>query len=70
MGGLFKLAYLSCCLFKLFLIQNSRQAHPAVVLTSFAYDGAAFIQTDLSEAVLDFVGAIIRRIRHFLYSGG
>jgi hypothetical protein len=40
------------------LIQNSRQAHPAVVQTSFAYDGAAFIQTDLSEAVLDFVGRI------------
>jgi len=29
----------------------------------------AFIQTDLSEAVLDFVGAIIQRLRHFLYSG-
>jgi hypothetical protein len=40
------------------------------VQTSFAYDGAAFIQTDLSEAVLDFVGARIRRLRDFLYSGG
>ncbi|MFT5313652.1 MAG: hypothetical protein ACI8Z9_002145, partial [Paraglaciecola sp.] len=27
-----------------------------------------FIQTDLPEAVLDFVGAIARRLRHFLYS--
>jgi hypothetical protein len=34
---------------------NSRQALLAVVQTSFAYDGTAFIQTDLSEAVLDFV---------------
>jgi hypothetical protein len=52
-----------------YLIQNSRQAHPAVVQTSFAYDGTAFIQTDLSEVVLDFVGAIIQRLSHFLYSG-
>jgi hypothetical protein len=29
-----------------------------------------FIKTDLSEAVLDFVGVIARRHRHSLYSGG
>jgi hypothetical protein len=36
------------------------------VQTSFAYDGTAFIQTDLSEAVLDFVGVIIRHVKDIL----
>ncbi len=32
------------------------------------YYSTVFIQTDLSEAALYFVGAVIRRLRHFLYS--
>ena len=50
-----------------YIIQNSRQALPAVVQTSSEYCllwWTAFIQTDLSEAVIDFVGAIARRLRH------
>ena len=37
--------------------------------TSFEYCFYFFIQTDLSEATIYFVRAIIRQLRQFLYSG-
>jgi hypothetical protein len=38
---------------------------------AFVYDDErVFIQVGLSEAVLDFVKGQIRRLHHFLYSGG
>jgi hypothetical protein len=40
------------------------------VQTSFNIAFISFIQTDLSEAALDFVEGQIRRLRHALYSGG
>ena len=48
---------------RFYVIQNSRQAPPAVVQNCFencfCLWWTAFIQTDLSEAAFDFVGAII-----------
>jgi len=42
----------------------------AALMIELVYDDkGVFIQTDLSEAVLYFMGAIIRRLRHFFYSG-
>jgi hypothetical protein len=38
------------------------------VQISFEYCFVSFIQTDLPEAVLDFLWTIIRRLHHALYS--
>jgi hypothetical protein len=54
-----------------FYVNNySKQATPTVVQNSLNSAFISFIQKDLSEAALYFVGTIIRRLRHALYSGG